>query len=142
MAVTGQLREALARSVGLHGTVVHLTGNRALEYRGVDKRRCRMRMALRMAAGTILDEHSLDALARNIRQLVLVHERDPRIGRLRSVGDGVSQRCRSEKQRAEESLHDFGLRMRERAVQDLMNARRSGLMTSARVVHMPWGNFS
>jgi hypothetical protein len=83
-----------------------------------------------MAARAVLHEHSLDALAGNIRQLVLIHERDPRIGRLGSVGDGISQLCRSEKQRAEESLHDFGLRIRASAVQDLRNARRSGLIVS------------
>jgi hypothetical protein len=48
-----------------------------------------MRVTLRVPAGAILDEHPLMPLPGNVRQLMLIHERDPRIGRLGSVGNGI-----------------------------------------------------
>src|SRR5271170_8372720 len=74
VAVAGQLGEALSGLVGRHRSVVHLTADRPLKHGRVDEGGFGMRVTGRVAARAIFDEHALDALAGNVRQLVLVNE--------------------------------------------------------------------
>src|SRR5215831_1048015 len=74
VAVAGQLGEALSGPVGRHRSVVDLTADRSLKHGGVDEGGFGMRVTRRVAARAVFDEHALDALAGNVRQLVLVDE--------------------------------------------------------------------
>src|SRR6516225_6835693 len=74
VAVAGQLGEALSGLVGRHRSVIDLTADRAFEHGRVNEGGFGMRVARRVAARAVFDEHALDALAGNVRQLVLVDE--------------------------------------------------------------------
>src|SRR5207244_3929413 len=77
VAVAGQLGEALSGLVGRHRSVVDLTADRPLKHGRVDEGGFGMRVARRVTARAIFDEYTLDALAGNVRQLVLVDEGSP-----------------------------------------------------------------
>src|SRR5262249_41102876 len=70
--VTGQLREALSGLVGRLPSVVDLTADLPLKYGRVDEGGFGMRVTRRVAAWAVFNEHALDALAGNVRQLVLI----------------------------------------------------------------------
>src|SRR3954467_3251253 len=72
--VAGHLRETLPGRVGRHRAVVDLTADRPLQHGCVDEGGLRMGVARRVAARAVLDENALDTLARDVRQLVLIHE--------------------------------------------------------------------
>src|SRR5689334_22159780 len=72
--VAGYLGEALSGRVGHHWRIVDLTADRPLKHGRVDEGGFGMRVSLRVAARGVLDEHTLDALAGAVRQLVLVDE--------------------------------------------------------------------
>src|SRR5262245_40654337 len=74
VAVAGQLREALSGLVGRHRFIVDLTADLPLNHGRIDEGGFGMRVTRRVAARAVFDEHALDALARNVRQLVLVDE--------------------------------------------------------------------
>ena len=74
VAVAGQLGEALSGLVGRHRSVVDLTADRPLKHGRVDEGGFGMRVSRRIAARAVLDEHAVDALAGDVRQLVLVDE--------------------------------------------------------------------
>ena len=63
VAVAGQFGEALSSLVGGHRSVVDLTSDRPLKHSRVDECGFGMRVAGRVAAGAVFDEHALDALA-------------------------------------------------------------------------------
>jgi hypothetical protein len=65
------LGEALSGPVGRHRSVVDLTADRPFEHGRVDENGFGMRVAGRVAARAVFDEHALDALAGNVRQLAL-----------------------------------------------------------------------
>src|SRR5215469_5099110 len=67
VAVVGQFGEALPDPVGRHRPVVDLTADRPLDHGCVDEGGFGMRVAGRVTAGAIFDEHALDALAGNVR---------------------------------------------------------------------------
>ncbi|EGE60533.1 hypothetical protein RHECNPAF_14110011 [Rhizobium etli CNPAF512] len=73
--IAGEFGKAFAGLVNLHRSVVHLAFDRALQNGGVDEGRFRVGMARRCTAGLIFDEHGLDALAGNVRKLMVVDER-------------------------------------------------------------------
>jgi Flp pilus assembly CpaE family ATPase len=50
-----------------------------------------MRVTRRVAARTIFDEHALDALAGNVRQLVLVDEGHLGVLRLRRISEDAAE---------------------------------------------------
>src|SRR5204862_4362838 len=72
VAVAGQLGEALSGLVDRHRSVVDLTADRPLKDGRVDEGGFGMRVTRRVTARAIFDEHTLDALAGDVRQLVLV----------------------------------------------------------------------
>src|SRR5262249_2102853 len=74
VAVAGQLREALSGLVGRHRFIVDLTADLPLKDSRIDEGGFGMRVTRRVAARPVFDEHGLDALAGNVRQLVLVDE--------------------------------------------------------------------
>src|SRR5712671_6554746 len=118
VAVAGQLGEALSGLVGRHRSVVDLTADRPLKHGRVDEGGFGMRVTRRVAARAVFDERALDALAGNVRQLVLVDE-----GHLAFFDFGASARtlpngrvATSSEQRVRfmEPL-SFGWRMRDQA---------------------------
>src|SRR5258705_1488433 len=76
-------------------------------------------MAKRVAARAVFDEHALDALAGNVRQLVLVDEGHLGVLRLRRIGgEGAAERQGGDKHRTEYAPHgavSFGWRMQDQA---------------------------
>src|SRR5437773_161924 len=127
VAVAGQLREALSGLVGRHRSVVDLTPDRPLEYGRIDEGGFGMRVARRVAARAVFDEHALDALARNVRQLVLVDEGHLGVLRLRRIGEDAAERQGGNEQRTEDAFHgapSFGWRMQDQALA-LARERRS-----------------
>ena len=58
-------------------------------------------MTRRVAARAVFDEHALDALAGNVRQLVLVDEGHLGVLLLRRIGEDPAERQGGEKQRTE-----------------------------------------
>src|SRR6188768_3975917 len=64
-----------------------------------------MRVTWRGAARAVLDEHALDALAGNVRQLVLVDEGHLGVLLLRRIGEDAAERQGGEKQRTEDAFH-------------------------------------
>jgi hypothetical protein len=56
-----------------------------------------MRVTRRVAAWSVFHENTLDALAGNVRQLVLVHESHLRVLRLRRIGEYGAERQREER---------------------------------------------
>ena len=76
MPVTRHLGEALTLAVGNDRPIIDRTSDRSFENGCVDESGLWMRVGRRRTAGTIFDEHTLDAFARHIWQSVLVDERD------------------------------------------------------------------
>src|SRR6516164_4703522 len=64
-----------------------------------------MRVTRRVAAGAVFDEHTLDALAGNVRQLVLVNEGHLGVLRLRRICEDAAERQNGVKQRTEVAFH-------------------------------------
>src|SRR5437879_10874851 len=58
-----------------------------------------MRVTRRVAARAVFDEHALDALAGNVRQLVLVDEGHLGVLRLRRIGEDAAERQGGDEQR-------------------------------------------
>ena len=58
-----------------------------------------MRVTRRVAARAVFDEHALNALAGNVRQLVLVDEGHLGVLRLRCIREDASERQGGDKQR-------------------------------------------
>src|SRR6516225_3618378 len=76
------------------------------------------RVARRVAARAVFDEHALDALAGNVRQRVLVDEGHLGVLRLRRIRKGAAKRRRGDTQQTEDAFHgalSFGWRMRDQA---------------------------
>src|SRR5262245_65959246 len=76
-----------------------------------------MRVPGRVAAPAVFDEDALDALAGNVRQLVLVDQGHLGVLRLRLSGEGTAERQGGDKQRIENALQgalSFAWRMRIR----------------------------
>src|SRR5919198_163820 len=105
VAVAGQLGEVLSGLVGRHRSVVDLTADRPLKHGRVDEGGLRMRVARRGAARAVFDEHTLDALAGNVRELVLVDEGHRGVLRLRRLGEDAAARQGGDKQRTENAFH-------------------------------------
>src|SRR5262245_48476597 len=77
-----------------------------------------MRVAGRVAARPVFDEHALDALAGNVRQLVLVDEGHLGVLRIRRICEDAAERQGGGKQRTEDAFHgalSFGWQMRDQA---------------------------
>src|SRR6266487_3824461 len=74
--VTGHLGEALPGAIRNDRPIIDRTSDGSFENGRIDESRLWMRVRRRRTAGTIFDEHTLDAFARHIRQSVLVDERD------------------------------------------------------------------
>src|SRR6516162_8283999 len=98
VAVAGQFREALSGLVGRYWSVVDLTADRPLEHGRVDEGRFGMRVARRVAARAIFDEHALDALAGNVWQLMLVDEGHLGVLRLGRIREDAAERQGRDKQ--------------------------------------------
>src|SRR5215470_12885338 len=116
VAVAGQLGEALSDLVGRHRSVVDLAADRSLEHGRVDEGGFGMRVTRRVAARAVFDEHALDALAGNVRQLVLVDEGHLGALRLRRIGEDTAERQGGDEQRTENAFHgalSFGWRMQD-----------------------------
>src|ERR1700691_1616614 len=76
------------------------------------------RQAGGVAARAVFDEHALDALAGNVRQLVLVDEGHLGVLRLRRIREDAAERQGGDKQRIEDAFHEalsFGWRMQDQA---------------------------
>src|SRR2546426_10507069 len=119
VAVAGQLGEALSGLVGRPRAVVALTSDRPLKHGRVDEGGFGMRVARRVAARAVFEEHALDALAGNVRQLVLVDEGHLGVLRLRRIGEDAAERQGGDKQRREDAFHgalSFGWRMQDQAL--------------------------
>src|SRR6266853_210680 len=101
VAVAGQLGEALSGLVGRHRSVVDLTADRPLKNGRVDEGGFGMRVARRVTARAIFDEHTLDAPACERRS----HSSKPMRPR-RASPNGTSERSstRPPKYRASLSL--------------------------------------
>jgi hypothetical protein len=80
-------REALFGLVGRHCSLVDLTTDRSLK-----RPREGGRVTKRVVAWAVFDEHALDALAENVRQLVLVDEGHPGVFRLRRIREHAAER--------------------------------------------------
>src|SRR5260221_4935616 len=77
-----------------------------------------MRVTRRVAAPAVFDEHALDALAGNVRQLVLVDEGHLGLLRLRRIGEDAAKRQGGDEQRTEDAFHgavSFGWRKQGQA---------------------------
>src|SRR5437667_7411726 len=104
---------------GRHRSVVDLTADRPLMHGRVDEGGFGMRVVRRVAARAVFDEHALDALAGNVRQLVLVDEGHLGVLRLRLIGEDAAERQGGDKQRTEGAFHgalSFGWRMEDQAL--------------------------
>src|SRR5260370_35792255 len=64
-----------------------------------------MRVSQGVAPRAVLGEHALDALAGNVRQLVLVDEGHLGILRLRRIREDAAERHGGDKQRTEDAFH-------------------------------------
>src|SRR4030095_13925303 len=118
VAIAGQLGEALSGLVSRHRSVVDLTADRPVKYGRVDEGGFGMRVARRVAARAVFDEHALDALAGNVRQLVLVDEGHLGVLRLWRIRKDAADRQGGDKQRTENAFHgalSFGWQMRDQA---------------------------
>src|SRR5881396_186278 len=105
VAVAGQLGEALSGLVGRHRSVVDLTADRPLKHGRIDEGGFGMPVARRVAARAVFDEHALDALAGNVRQLVLVDEGHLGVLRLRLIRKDAAEWQGGNKQRTEDAFH-------------------------------------
>src|SRR5215510_2272528 len=106
VAVAGQLGEALSRLIGRHRSVVDLTADLPLKHGRIDEGGFGMRVTRRVAARAVFDEHALDALAGNVRQLVLVDEGHLGVLRLRRLREWAAERQGGDKQRTEDAFHE------------------------------------
>src|SRR5215475_7413501 len=106
VAVAGQLGEALSDAVGRHRSVVDPTADRPLKHGRVDESGFGMRVARRVAARAVFDEHALDTLAGNVRQLVLVDGGHLGVLRLRRIGENAAERQGGDEQRTEEAFQN------------------------------------
>src|SRR5262249_55485814 len=86
-------------------SVVDLTADRPLKHGRVDEGGFGMRMTRRVAARAVFDELALDALAGNVRQLVLVDESHLGVLRLRRIREDAAERQAGDKQRTENAFH-------------------------------------
>src|SRR4029079_15277597 len=100
----------LSGLVGRHRSVVDLTADRPLEHRRVDEGGFGMRVTRREAARAVFDEHALEALAGNVRQLVLVDEGYLGVLRLRRIREDAAERQGGDKQQTEDAFHGAILR--------------------------------
>src|SRR5919108_3620768 len=119
VAVAGQLGEALSGLVGRHRSVVDLTADLPFKHGRIDEGGFGMRVARRVAGRAVFDEHALDALAGNVRQLVLVDEGHLGVLRRRRSGEDAAERQGGDKQRTEDAFHgvfSFGWRMQDQAL--------------------------
>src|SRR5438876_12264413 len=110
----GSFGEALSGLVGRHRSVVDLTADRPLKHGRVDEGGFGMRVARRVAARAVFDEHALDALAGNVRQLVLVYDGHLGFLRHRRIGEDAAERQGGVKERTEDAFHralSFGGRL-------------------------------
>src|SRR5258706_2818907 len=64
-----------------------------------------MRVARRVATRAVFDEHTLDALAGNVGQLVLVDEGHLAVLLLRRIREDAAERQGGDKQRTEDAFH-------------------------------------
>src|SRR5262245_30171730 len=110
VAVAGQLREALSRLVGRHRFIVDLTADLPLKHSRIDEGGFGMRVTRRVAARAVFDEHALDALAGNVRQLVLVDEGHLGVLRLLRFREYGAERQGGDKQRTEDAFHGASAR--------------------------------
>src|SRR6185312_8129182 len=126
--LTGQLGEALSGFVDLLWPALDLTADRPLEHRRIDEGRFGMRVGRRVPARAVLDEHGLQALPGNVRQLVLVDESHLDVLRCRCIGESAAERHCGDKQRIEEASHaalSFAWRMELRLPPDSGGAIRT-----------------
>src|SRR5229473_7661273 len=117
VAVAGQLGEALSGLVDRRRSVVDLTADRPLKNGRVNEGGFGMRVARRVTARAIFDEHTLDALAGDVRQLVLVDEGHLGVLLLRRIREDAAERQGGDKQRTEDAFHgalSFGWLLRIR----------------------------
>src|SRR5689334_11230587 len=105
VTVLGQLGEALSSIVGRHRSVVDLTADRSLKNGRVNEGGFGVRVARRVTARAIFDEHTLDALAGDVRQLVLVDEGHLGGLLLRRIREDTAERQCGDKQRTKDSFH-------------------------------------
>src|SRR5262249_33753365 len=106
VAVAGQLGEALSRLIGRHRSVGDLAADLPLKHGRIDEGGFGMRVTRRVAARAVFDEHALDALAGNVRQLVLVDEGHLGVLRLRRLREDAAERQGGDKQRTEDAFHE------------------------------------
>jgi hypothetical protein len=112
LAVAGQLGEAPSGLVDRHRSFVDLTADRSLEHGRVDEGGFGMRVNRRVAAPAVFDEYALDALAGNVRQLVLVvDECHLGILRLGCIRDDTAERQGADKKRTEMRFIEPSLRL-------------------------------
>src|SRR5581483_9572776 len=90
VTVAGQLGPALSCGVDRNRPVVDLAANRPLEHGRVDEG-VRVRVGRRVPAWAVLDDDALDALAGNVRQLVLVDDSYLDVLVLRRFGKGATE---------------------------------------------------
>src|SRR4029450_9026738 len=103
--IAGQLGEALSGLVGRHRSVVDLTADLPLKHGRVDEGGFGVRVTRRVAARAVFGEHALDALAGNVRQLVLVDEGHLGVLRLLRFREYAAERQGGDKQRTAEGGH-------------------------------------
>src|SRR5262249_47366839 len=85
---------------------VNLAVDSSLQDGGVDEGGLGMRMAGRETARAVFDQHTLDALAGDVRQLVLVDEGHLGVlRRRRRLGNRAAERQYGNQQRTEDALH-------------------------------------
>src|SRR5215813_9264708 len=65
-AITGQLGETLSGLVNRHRSIVHLIADRPFKHGRVDEGGFGMRVARRVTARAVFDEHTLDALTGDV----------------------------------------------------------------------------
>src|SRR4029079_463036 len=90
VAVAWQLGPALSGVVDRHRPVVDLAADRPFEHGRVDEG-VPVGVGRRVPAWAVLDEHALDALAGNVRQLVLVEESFLGVLLPRRSGEGATE---------------------------------------------------
>src|SRR5205085_3865585 len=109
--VSRQLGEALSGLVDRHGPVVDLTADGSLKNGRIDEGGFWMRVARRVTARAIFDQHALDALARDVRQFVLVHDGYFGILLRRCIREDGAEWNGGYKQRTENAIHGVSPRL-------------------------------
>src|SRR5215469_9259566 len=105
MAVAGQFGEALSGLVDRHRSVIDLTADRPLKHGRVDEGGFGMLVTRRVTAWAVFDEDAFDALAGNVRQLVLVDEGHLGVLLFRRIREDTGERHGGGKQRTEDAFH-------------------------------------